>query len=56
MLLHTLAGIAWDPQIRGFLADYVDENLPGYISGYVAGVAAVRAAAATDITTAVERE
>src|SRR3546814_8540622 len=23
MLLHTLAGIAWDPQIRGFLATAV---------------------------------
>lgn len=29
-------------QLRGFLADYVAQNLPGYVAGYVAGVAAVR--------------
>lgn len=26
--------------VRGFLADYVAENLPGYTSGFVAGAAA----------------
>lgn len=32
-------------QLRGFLVDYVAQNLPGYMSGFVAGVEAVRVAA-----------
>lgn len=28
--------------VRGFLADYVEENLPGYTSGFAAGAAAAR--------------
>lgn len=32
--------------VRGFLADYVAENLPGYTSGFVAGADAAKRSSA----------
>lgn len=35
--------------LRGFMADYVAENLPGYTAGFVAGADAVTKAVTTAI-------
>jgi hypothetical protein len=44
-------------QLRGFLVDYIAQNLPGYMSGFVAGVEAVKnSAVSTEVATATKRE
>lgn len=38
-------------QLRGFLADYVAQNLPGYTSGFVAGAEAVKSQMSAAVAT-----